>query len=43
MKKKFIDSTAVLILIFKGIVTGIFGFFTNLLLDKFIKNEKNKN
>lgn len=42
MKKKFIDSAGFIILIFKGIITGIFSFFTNLILDKYI-NGKNKN
>lgn len=43
MKKKFIDSMGLFILIFRGIITGIFGFFTNLILDKYINNDKNKN
>jgi len=43
MKKNFIDITSFLILGFKGIITGIFGFLTNIILEKYIKNEKNKN
>lgn len=43
-KKKFIDGTSFLILIFKGVIGGIFSFFTNLILNKYINNDKkNKN
>lgn len=43
MKKKFIETSSLIILIFKGILSGIFSFFTSFLLDRLINNGKNKN
>jgi hypothetical protein len=41
MKKKFINITTLVGFAIGGIISSIFSFFTKLLLNKYIKNDKN--